>query len=244
MISVLTITYQRYYLLEEAIESFIRQDPHGESEMVVINDSSQVQYEFNHPRVRIINVPDRFPTIAAKLEYGYKQCKFDYIYRLDDDDLLAPWALANTLEDIEKNPDYEIYRSNGHYFFSNNVYHAITDNINNGNLYTRAFLDRIVFPDKSGDEDADITFHNNAKIFNSNRESKTMIYRWGMGTYHISGWGQKSPDEIQHNTDALIETIAQQRGTQLESGTIQLIPHFQQEYYSQLPQTNTATANK
>ena len=75
----------------------------------------------------------------------------------------------------------------------------------------------------------------NAKIFNSSRDQKTMIYRWGMGTYHISGWGQKSPDEIQHNTDNLIETIAQQRGTQLESGSIELKPHFKQEYYSQLP---------
>lgn len=235
MISVLTITYQRHYLLEEAIESFLRQEPHGESEMVVINDSPSVKYAISLPRVRIINHPTRFPTIASKLEYGYKQCKYDNIYRLDDDDLLAPWALRNTVEDIRLNPGYEIYRSDGHYFFSNNVYHQVTDNINNGNVYTRAFLDRIVFPNKSGDEDADITFHNNASIFNSKRDQKTMIYRWGMGTYHISGWGQKSPDEIQSNTDSLIEVIAKQRGTELETGEIELAPHFKQDYYSQLP---------
>ena len=39
MISVLTLTYKRHHLLEEAIESFLIQNPEVESEMVVINDN-------------------------------------------------------------------------------------------------------------------------------------------------------------------------------------------------------------
>ena len=62
MISVLTLTYQRHHILEEAIESFLRQDFSGESEMVIINDSPIVEYVFEHPKIRIINLKERFPS--------------------------------------------------------------------------------------------------------------------------------------------------------------------------------------
>jgi hypothetical protein len=68
--------------------------------MVVINDNAEVDYVFNHPNVRIINHKERFPSIAAKFEWGCKMCKHQYIYRLDDDDLLAPEALENVIKDI------------------------------------------------------------------------------------------------------------------------------------------------
>lgn len=69
MISVLTLTYQRHNLLEEAIESFLRQDFSGESEMIIINDSPKVEYVFEHPKIRIINVKERFPSLGQKLKF-------------------------------------------------------------------------------------------------------------------------------------------------------------------------------
>ena len=118
-------------MLEEAIQSFLAQENPPECEMVVINDNAEVDYVYNHPKVRIINHKERFPSIAAKLEWGYKQCKYDYIYRLDDDDLLAPWALNNAKIDIITNPGFDIYRSQGMYFFVNNKYQGENSNINN-----------------------------------------------------------------------------------------------------------------
>lgn len=237
-ISVLTLTYLRHHILEEAISSFLHQNGNVESEMVIINDSDTVEYTIDHPQIRVINLKDRFATIADKIKYGYQQCKYDYVYRLDDDDLLAPWALQISAEDIEQNPGYEIYRSNAHYFFSNNLYTAICDNINNGNIYTKSYLDRIEFPNKSGDEDADITFHHDAKIFTSDREQKTMLYRWGMGTYHISGWGQVTPDTISQNTDSILKVIGREQSLVTETGIIKLEPKFTMDYYSQLPIAN------
>lgn len=227
MISVLTITYQRHHLLEEAIQSFLLQDYTGESEMVIINDSPEVKYHIDHPKVRVINCEQRFPSIASKLEWGYKQCKYDYIYRLDDDDLLAPHALSLVHDDIEQNPGNDIYRSKYHYFFSNNSYIQLSDNINTGNVYTKEYLDRITFPDKSGDEDADITFHHGAEIYTAFRKECTMIYRWGMGTYHISGMGANPNDVILERTDQSIPTK--------EEGDIRLMPHFKHDYYVKLP---------
>ena len=223
MISVLTITYKRHHLLEECIESFLMQDS-PVSEMVIINDNPDVDYVYNHPRVRIINHKERFPSIAAKLEWGYKQCKYDYIYRLDDDDLLTPWAVNNARIDIQTNPGFDIYRSEGMYFFVHNKFEKESSNINNGNVYTKAYLNRIKFPDKSGDEDADITFAHNAKIYES-KLKHTMIYRWGMNTFHISGMGIQSNKTILNQADKVLDDI---------KGEIVLKPHFDNDYYSQI----------
>jgi glycosyltransferase involved in cell wall biosynthesis len=225
MISVLTITYKRHHLLEEAIESFLRQQTAIDSEMVVINDNPEVDYIYEHERVKIFNCKERFPSIASKLEWGYKQCKYDYIYRLDDDDLLAPWALENAKEDILANPGHEIYRSEGMYFFVNNEFQKKDSNINNGNVYTKAYLDRIEFPDKSGDEDMYITFRNNAKIYES-KLKHTMLYRWGMGTLHISGMGIQPNEVILEQADKVLDAT---------KGDIILNPHFDNDYYKQLP---------
>lgn len=224
MISVLTITYKRHHLLEEAIESFLRQELPPECEMVIINDNPDVNYLFKHPQITILNIKKRFPSIAAKLQWGYKQCKYDYIYRLDDDDLLAPWALKNVNIDIENNPGFEIYRSEGMYFFVNNKFEKESSNINNGNVYTKAYLDRIIWPDKSGDEDADITFAHKAKIYES-KLKHTMLYRWGMGTFHISGMGTQPNNVILNQADRLLDNT---------SGEIILHPHFDNDYYGQI----------
>ena len=224
MISVLTITYKRHHLLEEAIQSFLAQELTPDCEMVIINDNPDVDYVYNHPKVRIINHKERFPSIAAKLEWGYKQCKHDYIYRLDDDDLLAPWALNNAKIEIITNPGFDIYRSQGMYFFVNNKYQGENSNINNGNIYTKAYLDRIKFPDKSGDEDADITFHHGGTIYES-KLKHTMIYRWGMNTLHISGMGKQPNEVILAQADKVLDNT---------TGEIVLKPHFKNDYYGQI----------
>ena len=232
MISVLTITYKRPHLLEEAMESFLQQGIVG-AEMVIVNDNPEVEYVYDHPSIRIFNLVDRFPSIAAKLRWGAEVCTNNYIYRLDDDDLLAPSALHNAINtimdavimtEILKTQPYDIYRSKDHYFFVNNKFENVSSNINNGNIYTKKYLDRIVWPDKSGDEDAHITFGQGALI-NENVPT-TMIYRWGMNTLHISGMGIQPNEVILAQADKVLEE---------PSGVIQLNPHFDNDYYSQLP---------
>lgn len=224
MISVLTLTYKRHHLLEEAIQSFLSQNILKDSEMVIINDNPDVEYIFDHPMIKIINYKNRFPSISEKLKWGYRQCKYDYIYRLDDDDLLAPWALKNTQIDIEVNPGYDIYRSEGMYFFVNNIFEKESSNVNNGNVYSKEYLDRIEWPDKSGNEDADITFGHKAKIYES-KLKHTMLYRWGMNTFHISGMGIQSNETILNQADKMLDD---------RKGIVQLNPHFDNDYYEQI----------
>lgn len=225
MISVLTLTYQRKKFLEEAIQSFLNQDMSLETEMVILNDSDDVFYEFEHPNIKIINYQFRFPSISKKLQWGYKQCKYDYVYRLDDDDLLAPNALINVNKAIKENPGYDIYRSFKNYFFSNNKFLKESINVNNGNIYSKRYLDRINFKNKSFGEDYDMTFKFGARIYTLTET--TMIYRWGMRTYHVSGFGDKSNSFIFDKIDKLIHR-------RRESGKILLEPKFNQDYYKEI----------
>lgn len=231
MVSVLTLTYGRHALLEEAIESYLRQDFSGKSEMLIVNDSPKVEYVFRHPNVRIINFKKRFPSIGEKLKFGFSHCEYDHIYRLDDDDLLAPWALRHTWEDIISHPDFEIYRSNGHYYFEHNTFKKIYSSINNGNVFSKQYLSRIEIPDVSYGEDNAMTFQNNAKIYISPRTQKTMIYRWGMNTFHISGMGNVGNNAIMKWTDRIVRSGAREKR---EEGVLVLQPHFRQEYYRQI----------
>lgn len=228
MVSILTLTYQRHEFLEEAIQSYLLQLKGFEdtTEMVVINDSPDVEYVFEHPNVRIINVKERFSSVGKKLEWGFTQCNNPWVYRLDDDDLLSPHALEiNEIYRVAY-PTKDILRDQKHYFFSNNKYQGLGDSINNGNCYSAEYLKRVgSIIDKSIGEDNWLTFHNRAKIHIGDLGRYTMIYRWGMGVYHISGMGDKPNEEIYKMTDK----------TNKESGVIYLKPHFKEDYWSQLP---------
>jgi len=228
MISVLTLTYKRHHLLEEAIESFLKQDVPHPKEMVIINDCKDIDYVFDHPEVRIINHKERFPSISAKLKFGFEQCKYDHMYRLDDDDLLSPTALTTACEDILENPGYDVYRSQGIYLFVNNESHGMTSNVNNGNIYTKNYINRINWPDTSIGEDAEITFHQGGRIFEPKNKKPTMVYRWGMGTFHLSGGGTRPSALALEQADQSLHKI---NGT---LGTINLNPNFKEDYYGKI----------
>lgn len=228
MISILTLTYQRHHLLEEAIQSYLLQLDgfNNISEMVIINDSVDVEYKFDHPNVRIINHPTRFSSVGKKLEFGFTQCNNPWIYRLDDDDLLSPYALEiNEIYRVAY-PNKDILRDQKHYFFSHNEYQGLSDSVNNGNCYKWDYIKRVgKIIDKSIGEDNWLTFHNNADIHIGDLGRYTMIYRWGMGVYHISGMGDRPNEEIYEITDK----------SNSEKGIIELNPHFKNDYWSLLP---------
>lgn len=226
MISVLTMTYQRHHILEEAIQSFLSNNIE-DCEMVIINDCPDVQYIFEHPNIRVINCPERFNSIGKKLQWGFEQCRGEFIYRLDDDDLLTSWAMDLVREQVKNEGD--IFRCKGAYFFQNNTYFDLMDNINNGNCYSKRFIEGIEFPDVSIIEDHILTFKSGGRIFTDNSDRFTMIYRWGQQTYHISALGVENAQ----NSDLLLGQIKEMSNK--EQGTIILRPHFDNDYYNQLP---------
>lgn len=223
MISVLTLTYKRRALLEEAIYSFLLQGENA-GEMLVINDCPEVWYDFYHPRVRIYNLNERFSSLGKKLEYGFSECRFPYIYRLDDDDLLAPEAIQSVAQVIDAHPGFDIYRSSRNYFFMDNTYEGYGGSVNNGNCYARAYIDRIQFPESNYGEDHAITFDQGATIY-LHDGAPTMCYRWGMGCYHVSGLGDVPTDVSYGVADAMGDP---------DVGYVKLHPQFRKDYWAMI----------
>ncbi len=225
MISVVTLTYKRRHLLEEAIESFLQQNQ-ADCEMVIINDDVDVKYEYNDSRIKIFNLAKRYTSIIKKLQLGFFLASNNYMFRLDDDDLLSEHCLRDAKNAIVNNPGYDIYRSKNHYFFNNNVYDRISSNVNNGNIYTKAFISKIDWEDPGNAEDVWLTFECNGKIYEYSDIS--MLYRWGMATYHISGLG----NYWEESKDVLKDLSTMDT----KKGKIELTPNFTSNYYEQVNQ--------
>jgi len=226
MISVITLTYKRHHILQEAIQSYLNSDFKLKSEMIIINDCPDVEYFFKHPNIRIINLKKRFQSIGKKLEFAFSQAKYDYMYRLDDDDLLTPWGLSLVSSYIKENPNKDIWRCKSHYLFINNKFDSINGSVNNGNCYSKDYISRINIPDVSGNEDSIITFDNNPNIFEGDKGKYSMVYRWGMQTYHISGMGR--PDDNNYIMDYTDKLCSK------EFGTIVLNPNLKEDYFKYL----------
>jgi glycosyltransferase involved in cell wall biosynthesis len=92
-LSCVCLTYGRPAVLEEAIHSFLQQDYQGTKELVILNDYEDQILEFDHPEVRVINVPRRFRTVGEKRNAAVALCRHDLLFVWDDDDLYLPHRL-------------------------------------------------------------------------------------------------------------------------------------------------------
>lgn len=106
-ISCTCVTYSRVELLEEAIESFLRQDYTGPKELVILNDTDDQTLEFEHPEIVIINSKRRFRSLGEKRDAAVSLCKYDWIAVWDDDDIFLPHRLSFSMNKIiENNLEY------------------------------------------------------------------------------------------------------------------------------------------
>lgn len=219
-ITVLTITYNRYDFLQEAVASFVSQKT-KDCEMLIINDQKNVEYVCDVPNVRIINYKKRFNCIFDKLLFGFANAKNDYVYRLDDDDLLSENMLRLCQQVISANPGYDLYRSKQIQFFNSDTYVGLSGSVNNGNIFTKKYVSTLERKQLSANEDMYMVYDAKPKTYTFDFPS--MIYRWGMGTYHISGMGNTDPAQVNKLTDKF---------NKMENGVIKIKPAFKKNYYN------------
>lgn len=97
-VSCLCLTYGRPALLEEAIESFIRQEWDGPKELIVLNDHPDQQLLYHHHEVRVFNMPWRIPSLGRKRNISVHLAKYDRLLVWDDDDIHLPWRIEETMK--------------------------------------------------------------------------------------------------------------------------------------------------
>lgn len=100
-------TYGRHpRLLEECVESFLRQDYEGDKRLIIFNDCKLQRYEFNHPDVEIVNLGDRIGSIGEKFNLAVKYGDGDILMMWDDDDVSLPWRISTTVRHMDKTIHY------------------------------------------------------------------------------------------------------------------------------------------
>ena len=101
LVSCICLTYNRapdhLHLLEETVESFLRQD-YPNKELIVFNDTPGQELICHEPGVIVINEPERYPTLGEKFNAAIAHANGALLAPWDDDDINLPWRLSLSVE--------------------------------------------------------------------------------------------------------------------------------------------------
>jgi len=197
VISCLMPTYNKFpqsqALVEEGVESFLRQT-YLDAELIICNDTPGQILVFEHPRVRIFNVAERYPTLGDKLNAMTTMASGDLLCRWDDDDISLEWGLAwrhKVL--VERNADYvcpkRFWATNGQR--TSFGYGSFAQCLYKREVHTK--LGGYISSSFAEDNDFEIRAGRNGfKVLGPKitMEETFYFYRWGTGSEHLSGYGR------------------------------------------------------
>jgi glycosyltransferase involved in cell wall biosynthesis len=222
-VSCLCPTYNRapnaLTLLEEAIESFLRQD-YPSKELIVFNDTPGQTLLFDHPEVSIVNTPFRCANLGEKRNLLAAMASGELICIWDDDDISLPWRLSKSVQLLG---DAEYYNPQAYWYLGHDGTGHITGDLSyNASIYHKSTFEELgghppitVFEDR--EMDARLRTRK-AVIGPPLPEAETFyLYRWGSSPVHVS-YGY---------TDTMYETIGQRP---IQQGEFVLDPHWEQDY--------------
>lgn len=107
MISILLPVYNGAKTLDETLHSILEQS-FQQYELILVDDGSidaseSVYQKINDPRLKIYKKQNT--GLASTLNYGLGLCKFDFVSRIDQDDLMENNFLSSHLEIFRKFPE-------------------------------------------------------------------------------------------------------------------------------------------
>lgn len=201
LVSCICPTFNRapeyQHLLEETIESFLRQT-YPNKELIVLNDCPGQELACDAPGVRVVNLPERLPTLGDKYNAAIALARGELIAPWEDDDISLPWRLSLSVERMGATPYYNPQR---YWFFDGRGLHA--DHAmgygHNLSLFTReAFTAVGGYLPVSGPQDMAMhaalehyAVRIGGEIVPRDElpcEEWFYIYRWGVSPVHLSGF--------------------------------------------------------
>ncbi len=232
-VSIHCLTYGRPWQLEEAIESFIRQDYSGKKEMVILNDLQEQELFFDHPDVKIINTKSIYQTIGDARNALVNKQNADIIITLDDDDILLPNYISTCVQLLGNLdwvfPQYRLilYRHTGEMIRSKEGGARIT--------FRKSAWQKVKgFSSINFGEDWDFVYKLKGAtkgVLISTDDIQNIGYidcMYENGTYHISRiQDEQYKSRLETKKDLILRDIELKR---LPSGIIQLFPAWKQNY--------------
>ena len=225
--SVFVATYNRVatnkYLLEECLESFLKQD-YPNCELVIVNDHPKQAIVYDHPRVKIFNLSQRFKTLGEKLNAAVGFCSGEILMPCDDDDV----ALPNHVSDgVARLGEFSYWNPKGYFYIpaTNKIQHpGAIGYSHNCSAFTKEAFEKVGgYPAISGPQDAAMdgklrALNDTSPLVHAGPEEWTFIYRFGQHNIHLSAFSdtQKAYDDYEKQAKA--------------SGVYQLQPHWRYAY--------------
>jgi glycosyltransferase involved in cell wall biosynthesis len=111
-ISIFIPAYNAEKTIERTIDGILNQT-YTHFELIIVNDGSTdgteeiiKRYAEKDSRIRLISQPNRGRCYAANT--AIKECQYQWIMRVDADDILLPQAIEKQIDFIKKNPDVKV----------------------------------------------------------------------------------------------------------------------------------------
>jgi glycosyltransferase involved in cell wall biosynthesis len=230
-VSCYCATFGRPWALEEALESFLRQDYAGDKELVIVNDYDGHTLHFDHPEVRVINFPTHIIPLGLKFNTTVSYCSGDIFMPWEDDDIYLPTRISFTVEHMNNG----FFHTNKGFIERGNRLDVSGNHFHCNMAMSRELWEKTQGYALSDKCDLDIQFlarmrelsgHGSQDIDN---EDIFYVYRWGgSGSYHTSGWG--SSDGIHASTLAEGIVESQRKQGVVVQGDYTLSPRWKYDY--------------
>lgn len=220
-VSCVCPTFARVHLLEEAVESFLRQDYKGEKELVICNDCDRQTLKFDHSEVRIFNLKSRFETIGQKRNFTSRLADGQILMTWGDDDIHLPNRISRMISAMQG----EMLMEGHHYCWNDTLFRHHHSTCGAHAVRSCFFWKLGGVPEINLGED--IGFNKLAEEAMGKvpvcTDDPAFIYRWSSGRPHLS-WGVEHYGRMGDGVDSLIH-----RGMEPE-GEYHLKPHWKQDY--------------
>lgn len=186
------------HLLGHAVQSFLDQD-HPDKELLVGNDTPGQRLACDAPGVRVVNFPERFDSLGAKLAAMVEIAGGGLLCRWDDDDWSLPWRLSLSAERLGERLEW---RPSNYWWFQSHVPSELREVTRPGNTHVMALWRREVlgviggYPLTTGDEDQQFNQRLHVAGLGSiggagdlSVDEIFYVYRWGVSRRHLSSNG-------------------------------------------------------
>ena len=236
-VSCICLTYGRPALLEEAIESFLRQEYAGVKELVVLNDLADQTLRFEHPEVRLVNVPLRFRTVGEKRNAAIALASHGLLFPWDDDDICLPHRISFSVRHLD--PRQGHFNPRVAWFWNKReIIELAQGGLYGAGCWTRELHDAAQGYAAQGsgeDQELDRRFREirprSEPRFAIDPADVYYLYRWaGTGSYHLSGYGMDRPGESESQAKATRHVAQYLAAGRLPRGEIELRPRWKAEY--------------
>ena len=229
-VSCICPTFCRVYLLEEAIESFLRQDYAGEKELIICNDFLPQELVYEHPSVKVINLPERAPNLGAKRNATYAHATGDLLLTWGDDDIHLPGRISRMVNALE---DKEFLYEGQYYCLYGGELLWERGRTSGAHIITKRLFDELGgIPQMNSGEDQAFNMLVRKKIgfLNECKEDPQFLYRYSTGRAHASQFGEDKDIKVSGYQQMFNNAVRYIKTGEEPKGKITLTPKWSKDW--------------